>query len=466
MNRRDFLQLVSQAGIASLYPGYVLAESKSNDVIILEKGDNDYSLHASLFNKRLHFSPRFIAVCFSEQGVIQSIQLANTHKLPIAIKSGGHSFEGFSLNDGGVVIDLINMNNHRLTTSNRVIAEPSCRLLQMYASLIPQGRLVSAGSCGMLGISGLTLGGGYGLFSRQYGLACDMLKRIRMVDAQGKVHDAQGDSDLLWACRGGGNGNFGVVTELEFETVVAPPKMAQYRFKSKKQTPKQVTQLAEQWFTLVKQLPNECFSAFVVNHKTVVVLITTTNLKVDKELDAVLKKLSKMMSRRYKDRIEDLDVAVKHYFGRLSPLNFKNASSGFYHSYDDIRNVAEDVFTVVGSTKGMVFQVNTMGGKISDSEFEQVSCYPHRDYSFISEVQSYWEHERNEAAAITGVKRVQALTSKDAERAHYSNYPDINFNNWQYAYYGANNYKKLQQIKLNYDPDNIFNHPQSIRLPG
>lgn len=466
MDRRLFLQFLAQAGLASLYPGYLLANSNSNQhVIFLQKDDRDYGTHALLFNKRLRFTPSYIAVCFSETGVIQALEFAYKHKLPVAIKSGGHSFDGFSMNNDGLVIDLIEMNQAKLTNANRFIAQPSHRLMQMYALLINKGRLVSSGSCGMLGISGVTLGGGYGLFSRNHGLCCDMLQRIRMVDANGQVHESSGESDLIWACRGGGNGSFGVITELEFETVAAPPKLAQYRFKSKKQNPKQIAGIIETWFGLAKDLPNDCFSAFVINRTSVLILVTSTVEKPGKQLSHILGQFEKMTQQRYKDRHQELDTAVRRYFGKLSPLNFKNASAGMFHSYEDIRNVAESVFDIVGRTNGMVFQVNTMGGNINNNDFIRRSCYPHRGHDFISEVQTYWENDKHATTAIDAVGRVQKILFDNGVRAHYANYPDINFKNWQHAYYGAENYNKLQAIKLKYDKHNVFRHPQSIRLP-
>src|SRR5690606_14140152 len=100
--------------------------------------------------------------------------------------------------------------------------QPACLLQEIYASFLPKNRIIPAGSCGTVGIAGLALGGGYGFFSRKYGLTCDHLTRIKLVDGNGKIQDSDGNPKLLWACRGGGNGNFGVVTEMEFKTHPAP----------------------------------------------------------------------------------------------------------------------------------------------------------------------------------------------------------------------------------------------------
>lgn len=87
------------------------------------------------------------------------------------------------------------------------------------------GRCLPAGSCPTVGIAGLTLGGGIGVLARKYGMTCDHLVSARVVTAGGKLRTVSADSepDLFWALRGGGGGNFGVVTSFTFRTDPAPP---------------------------------------------------------------------------------------------------------------------------------------------------------------------------------------------------------------------------------------------------
>lgn len=77
-----------------------------------------------------------------------------------------------------------------------------------------------------------THAGGYGFFSRRFGLTCDSLKRVRMVDGLGQVHDSDTDPELLWACRGGGTAGLGVVTQLEYTTYAAPKVLHSFRYRS------------------------------------------------------------------------------------------------------------------------------------------------------------------------------------------------------------------------------------------
>src|SRR5512145_652032 len=157
MNRRQFLSFIAQAGVLAAYPGFVVASQlpTTDDVVFLTPADSEYSIHTDLFNKRFARHPKIIAVCFTELGVQSAIALAREKNLPVAVRSGGHSFEGFSLNDDGLSIDLTLMNSFKLQDNGRFVTEPACRLMEMYEYLIPLGRLIPAGSCGMVGIAGL-----------------------------------------------------------------------------------------------------------------------------------------------------------------------------------------------------------------------------------------------------------------------------------------------------------------------
>src|SRR2546428_6611774 len=97
-----------------------------------------------------------------------------------------------------------------------------CRLEEVNRFLLARGRYLPAGSCATVGLAGLTLGGGYGMFARKWGLTCDHLRSLRMVDGTGAIRDSATEPDLLWTARGGGNGHFGVVTQLTLQTRRVP----------------------------------------------------------------------------------------------------------------------------------------------------------------------------------------------------------------------------------------------------
>nr|MBP6731926.1 FAD-dependent oxidoreductase [Chitinophagales bacterium] len=194
----------------------------SGDAVYIKRGEEQYDTLRQGFNKRIEKYPSVIAVCKNTNGVVEAVKYARKHRMKVAVKSGGHSIEGFCVNDGGLVIHLGLMNKLEWLNDIDVKLQPACRLSEIYDALLPKARLIPAGSCGSVGIGGLALGGGYGFFSRTYGLACDSLKEVTLVDGYGNIHSSKQDAELLWACKGGGNGNFGIVTEMVFETHDAP----------------------------------------------------------------------------------------------------------------------------------------------------------------------------------------------------------------------------------------------------
>jgi Berberine and berberine like len=122
------------------------------------------------------------------------------------------------------------------------------------------------------------------------------------------------------------------------------------------------------------------------------------------------------------------------------------------------------VIATTQSTPGMIYQVNTLGGNIINNENEAAAAFPHRAFPFFSELQSYWDIPAQSKRLLEKFTTIQNMFLANGITAQYRNYPDINFVNWQNAYYG-NNYSRLQQVKKKYDPLNIINHPQSIALP-
>lgn len=430
------------------------------DVLMLTRNEAAYEQFNQGFNKRLHFLPKYIAICRTVKGVQFAVQKAKEEKLKTAVKSGGHSFEGFSNNNGGMVINLSQMKKITWLENGEVEVEPGCLLQDIQAAFFPRKRLLPSGSCGTVGIAGLTLGGGYGFFSRKFGLTCDSLLQMKMVAADGKVYDTNDDKELLWASKGGGNGNFGVVTSFRFKTYEMPSTFDSYVLKFRNMNTERFAQTINAWFDISEKLPQEGFAAYVLNGSTLTVLITTYKTYADFEQNiSPLTSIADTVSPTLK---ADLPKAMKRYYGRKGPINFKNASGGLYKGREDVLDIKDDLFNAVIQNKGIVFQINTLGGKIADTTFEETSCYPHRSLSYLGELQSYWDNDSAAPKLLAAFEHIQNLFAKNGVTAHYRNYPDINFKDWEHAYYGGN-YGRLQKVKTKYDEDDMFQYPQSIK---
>jgi FAD/FMN-containing dehydrogenase len=432
-----------------------------DELLLFHKEDDYYDELRARFNKRVDKHPAVIALCRDTEEVSKAVRYAKQEGLKISVKSGGHSFECFSSNDGGLVIDLSLINQIEWIDDETIRVGPGCKLSELYDALLPQGRILPAGACGGVGVGGLTLGGGYGLFSREFGLTCDSMNALTFVDGVGTVHESRDKPELLWACRGGGNGNFGVVTEMIFKTSPAPSGIYRSRFKAKRLNPERAAELMETWFEVAAELPPTAFSAFVLNGTSLLILVTDTKER-DAETDALLAKLTAVTDTASLGRREELSKALPKHYGRKGPLYFKNASAGLYTSFDDIRSVAQEVASLVAGGGGLIYQINTLGGKIADSAFARDSAFPHRQRPFLAELQTYYERARDEASRLTAFRKVQSSLREAGVIHHYRNYPDLDFEDWEVAYYGAS-YPRLQELKARYDPEDLFHHPQSVR---
>jgi len=468
--RKDFLRLALLGNLGLLAKplevfserfGKYISPLSNDNVSYFKKGDAEYELLRKGFNKRIEKFPLIIALCKNTMGVTEAIKYARQNKLPVAIKSGGHCMEGFSCNDGGMVINLSALNKIEWMGANTLKVGPGCTLSNIYDEVLPKGKILPGGSCAGVGIGGLVLGGGYGLLGRKFGLTCDSLQEVTMVDGTGNIRSSMYDPELLWACKGGGNGNFGVVTELKFKLHRAPASLQSYRFKSYKVDTKKVRAVLQKWFEVTINLAPDCFSAFVLNGKTLYILLTNAG-KHTAEVQKVIDSLSALSEKTTKTKPQPITTALKVFYGRREPLYFKNASAGLYKNFADIEKCIDKVIDTVITTPGMIYQVNTLGGNIQNAEFEKTSSFPHRAFTYFSELQTYWDLEKQQAKLLEKFQQVQMMFIENGINTQYRNYPDINFKNWADMYYGVN-YLKLQQIKSKYDPDNIIRHEQSIK---
>jgi len=189
--------------------------------------DATYEVHRAVWNGSINRFPAVIARCAGVADVIEAVRFARRTGLTAAVRSGGHSFPGLSVCDGGVVIDLSLMNGVRVDLASRTVrAQAGIRLGELDRETQAFGLAVPAGIVTHTGLAGLTLGGGIGWLMRKYGLTIDQLISADVVTASGDVLTASDreNPDLFWGLRGGG-GNFGIVTEFEFRLNPVGPEV-------------------------------------------------------------------------------------------------------------------------------------------------------------------------------------------------------------------------------------------------
>ncbi len=185
---------------------------------LITTADGDYDQARSVWNGAIDAHPAVIARCAGPGDVAAAVRFAQDAGLEISVRGGAHSFAGAAVGDGGLTVDL--------SAVHQVTVDPDARtarvgggatLAQLDAATQAHGLATPGGTVSHTGVGGLTLGGGFGWLTPQFGLSCDNLRSAQIVTASGQVLRASAEQhpDLFWALRGGG-GNFGVVTEFEF----------------------------------------------------------------------------------------------------------------------------------------------------------------------------------------------------------------------------------------------------------
>lgn len=171
-----------------------------------------------VWNGMVDKRPAALVYCATPDDVAETVSLARSQDLPLAVRGGGHNVAGNSVCDGGIVIDLSPMKATSVDPDRRVArAEAGLTLGDFDRATQAHGLATTMGVVSGTGIAGLTLGGGFGKLGRKHGLTCDNLIAADVVTANGRQMRASVDenADLFWALRGGG-GNFGVVTAFEY----------------------------------------------------------------------------------------------------------------------------------------------------------------------------------------------------------------------------------------------------------
>jgi FAD/FMN-containing dehydrogenase len=184
---------------------------------VLRPADAGYTAEIAGFNPAVTRRPGIVVGARSEDDVVAAVVGAGADGLPVGIKGAGH---GFCADPAAPVL----LSTRRL---DAVAVDPRARTArvgagatwgQVLAAAAPHGLTALVPSSTRVGVAGYTLGGGVGLLARRYGFAADHLQRLRLVTADGRAHEIDGDRapELFWALRGAGRNGFGVVTELEF----------------------------------------------------------------------------------------------------------------------------------------------------------------------------------------------------------------------------------------------------------
>jgi FAD/FMN-containing dehydrogenase len=438
---------------------------------------------ASYDGARVVFNPLFdgrrpgaVAACVSPDDVKACVEFARAKSLAIAARSGGHSYAGYSTPDNALVVDLRPMNQVKVNDDGTAVIGAGARLIDVYSGLAAGGRCLPGGSCPSVGISGLTLGGGIGVLARLHGLTCDVLVSADVVLADGtlKTVSADTDPDLFFALRGGGGGNFGLVTSFTF-AVPEAPSIVVFSLPFPAGSAAQVLGAWQEWLS---DLPNELWSNCVLSAGNPAAChvggsFVGTEARLGDLLDALVRGagvepvVRRVTSMRYLDAmryfggcsrktVAQCHLANEKGGGRLTREAFVASSRMLDAPMQDPSSVT----ALLEQRQGIDVLFDSLGGAVAELAPDE-TAFVHRDA--LASVQIYkgtTADKRDEAAREVG--ELQAALANIVGQGAYINYIDPNQDDWAKASYGAN-LDRLQRVARAVDPDGFFNFAQAIR---
>jgi FAD/FMN-containing dehydrogenase len=444
------------------------------------------------------FDPRFdglrpagIAYVKNAHDVATCLAFARAYGVKFAARSGGHSYAGWSSSNGGLIIDVDSLKGVQVSGSTASVGAGT-RLIDFYSGLAAHGRAVPGGSCPTVGIAGLTLGGGIGVTARAYGLTCDKLASLNIVTADGKALTASPSehSDLYWACRGGGGGNFGIATWFQFTTVPAPTPVV---FFLSWPWSKAAAVIAA-WQSWAPTAPDPLWSnlhlaaapgghtptlqvggCYLGSIADAANLIDRLYVKVGSHPSSYfLNQFSYLNAMLLEAGCSSIGLQACHlpWYASGGTLSrqpelaksdfFTRALSGagintLLHGVESLQSVAG----AAGGVGGVAF--DALGGAVNQVK-PAATAFVHRNALFGAQYTTGWAN----GAAAAGINRQHAWlrsfwTSMRpyASGQAYQNYIDPDLAGWRQAYYGAN-YARLARIKAAYDPRRLFAFPQAV----
>ena len=436
---------------------------------IVRPGNPSYHKARMEYNRRFSKFPRVIVFCRRTQDVINAVKWARERGVRLRARSGRHSYEGFSSVNGGIIIDVSEMNKVQVDRKRMVAhVQTGNPLARVYRKLWDKRVALPAGTAPDVGIAGLASGGGIGLLSRKYGLTCDNLKQVKMVVASGRygaktiVANKKKHSDLLWASRGGGGGNFGIATRFTFR--VRPiQSVSIYRITWKWRHLERVLPAWQRW---APSVTNRLTSTIEVAAKQVGTIVSTGQLLGSKEeLRRLIRPLLKA-GTPVKVMVRTVPFIEATKFFAKGDLNLEpkfkiTGAYGFHPLPPEGIRIIQKFLSQAPNRHSTVWSQSLGGAGSAVSRVSPTAtAYPHRKAETIYELSARWRNNSEQQRNIQWVKRFRKAL-RPFVVGDYVNFPDLQIKNWPKAYYGVN-FPRLKQVKRKYDPHNVFRFAQSI----
>jgi FAD/FMN-containing dehydrogenase len=429
----------------------------------------------AVWNGLIDRKPAAIARCADTADVVEAVRIARMHRPLVSIRGGGHQVAGSAVCDNGLVIDLSAMKQVHVDPAKRIArAQGGVLWGEFDRKTQRHGLATTGGEVSTTGIAGFTLGGGMGLIMRAHGLACDTLRAVEIVTADGTVRTASRDEhpDLFWAVRGGGRG-IGVVTSFEFDLYPIGPEVAfaqvLYRYDDAARILSAFSEVARDApETVTPQLlvwtvpPDPAFPEEL--HDTRVLIALGIYAGPPDEADGALAPLRSLATPALDMSASAPYVEVQSSFDAVFPAGGRYyMKSHFMDTLSDAAITAFLEWDAKPENPGALIAIRTLGGAVARVGTHE-SAYPHRSATFNFSIDPSWTDPAMDDRAIGWTRGLWDALKPHALGGVYINFSG--FGDDAEALDGATlgtSQQRLAAIRAQYDPDGVFS--EAARQP-
>ena len=432
---------------------------------VCRPGDPGYESAIKLHNAMIDRHPAYVIRCGDASDVARAIDFAQGQDLVVAVRAGGHNVAGNALCDDGMVIDLSGLKHIQLDPVARTArADPGLTWGEFDRATQTHGLATTGGFISTTGIAGLTLGGGLGWLMRRHGIVCDNLRSVEIVTADGqrRTADAKHEQDLFWAVRGGG-GNFGVVTSFEYQLHPVGQMLAGVVFFTLDQARQGLRFFRE----LMTEAPDElmAYAVFLTSPEGVKLFaMPVCYVGPLEEGERVLAPV-----RRFGTPAADTVRPMRYTeVQTMFDAGFPSGRLNYWKS-SFLRELSDQAIDTLGERFAEVpspfsaVAVEPFGGALARVPID-ATAFPHRQATFNLMILGAWTDPAASDANIRWTRELWKDMRPFSADAVYVNYMDGDDIDRLEAAYDGPTYRRLQQVKQRYDPENFFRVNHNIAV--
>jgi FAD/FMN-containing dehydrogenase len=432
---------------------------------VIQPGDDDYDQAREVFYGGIDKRPAAIARVANTDDIRRVIETARDSGSELAVRAGGHSLSGASSSDGGIVLDLRDLDAIHID-GDEAWAGAGLTAAEYTSALGAEGLATGFGDTGSVGISGITLGGGVGFLVRKYGLTIDSLLAAELVTADGEVRhvDAESEPDLFWAIRGGG-GNFGVASRFRYRVYPVDRVVGGMLFLPA------TAEVVEGFMQLAADAPDELSTIANVMtappmpflaedlHGSLIVMafiVYAGDVEAGERAVAPFKTLATPLA----DMVRPISYPEMYPPTPEGPKVSAYGHNGFVDELTpaDYAEILERLQEPVAQMRAV--QLRTLGGA-SARVPDDATAYAHRSRRIMVNVGTAFMNPEDRPAAQAWVDSVAGRIHGDDQTAYVNFLGDEGPERVRLAYPGGT-WDRLREIKRRYDPDNLFRMNQNI----